>query len=82
MGSSPHTPNDCCHLVEGANHRFLSHLKGLKKGKLCCNVKFLGLVPQCSSLKPWFLYLVSKSFSVSPMYVSEVLLSLRVMVAW
>ena len=25
----------------------------------------------------WFLYLVSKAFSVSPMYVSEVLLSLQ-----
>ena len=30
----------------------------------------------------WFLYLVMKSFSVSPMYVSVVLLSLRVTVAW
>ena len=30
----------------------------------------------------WFLYLVLKSFSVSPMYVSEVLLLLRVTVAW
>ena len=30
----------------------------------------------------WFLYLVLKSFSVSPMYVSVVLLSLRVTVAW
>ena len=30
----------------------------------------------------WFLYLVFKSFSVSPMYVSVVLLSLRVTVAW
>ena len=30
----------------------------------------------------WFLYLVLKSFSVSPMYVSEVLLSLRLTVAW
>ena len=29
-----------------------------------------------------FLYFVLKSFSVSPMYVSVVLLSLRVMVAW
>ena len=29
----------------------------------------------------WFLYLVLKSFSVSPMYVSVVLLSLRVTVA-
>ena len=30
----------------------------------------------------WFLYLVLKSFSVSPMYVSVVFLSFRVMVAW
>ena len=30
----------------------------------------------------WFLYLVLKSFSVSPMFVSVVLLSLRVTVAW
>ena len=30
----------------------------------------------------WFLYLVLKSFSVSLMYVSVVLLSLRVTVAW
>ena len=30
----------------------------------------------------WFLYRVLKSFSVSPMYVSEVLSSLRVTVAW
>ena len=30
----------------------------------------------------WFLYLVLKSFSVSPMYGSVVLLSLRVTVAW
>ena len=30
----------------------------------------------------WFLYLVLKSFSVSPMYVSLVLLSLRLTVAW
>ena len=30
----------------------------------------------------WFLYLVLKSFSVSSMYVSVVLLSLRVTVAW
>ena len=30
----------------------------------------------------WFLFLVLKSFSVSPMYVSVVLLSLRVTVAW
>ena len=30
----------------------------------------------------WFLYLVLKLFSVSPMYVSVVLLSLRVTVAW
>ena len=30
----------------------------------------------------WFLYLVFKSFSVSPMDVSEVRLSLYVTVAW
>ena len=30
----------------------------------------------------WFLYLVLKSFSVGPTYVSEVLLSVRVTVAW
>ena len=30
----------------------------------------------------WFRYLVLKSFSVSAMYVSVVLLSLRVTVAW
>ena len=30
----------------------------------------------------WFLYLVLKSFSVSPMHISVVLLSLRVTVAW
>ena len=30
----------------------------------------------------WFLHLLLKSFSVSPMYVSVVLLSLRVTVAW
>ena len=30
----------------------------------------------------WFLYFVLKSFSVSPMYVSVVLLSLRVTAAW
>ena len=34
------------------------------------------------SLAVWFLYPVLKSFSVSPMYVSVVLLSLRVTVAW
>ena len=30
----------------------------------------------------WFLYLFLKSFSLSPMYVSVVLLSLRLTVAW
>ena len=30
----------------------------------------------------WFLYQVFKPFAVSPMYISVVLLSLRVMVAW
>ena len=29
-----------------------------------------------------FLYLILKAFSVSPMYVSEVLLSLRLTIAW
>ena len=36
----------------------------------------------CRNDAVWFLYLVSESFSVSPMYVSVVLLSLRVTVAW
>ena len=43
-------------------------------------VEFLRRV--CRNEAVWFLYLVLKSFSVSPMYVSAVLLSLRVTVAW
>ena len=35
----------------------------------------------CRNNAVWFLYLVLKSFSVSPMYVSVVPLSLRVTVA-
>ena len=50
--------------------------------KVCLlnSVKFLCFV--CRNDAVWFLYLVLKSFSVSPMYVSVVLLSLRVTVAW
>ena len=36
----------------------------------------------CRNDAMWFLYLFLKSFSVSPMYVSVVLSSLSVMVAW
>ena len=36
----------------------------------------------CRNDVVWFLYLVLKSFSVRPMYVSVVLLSLHVTVAW
>ena len=43
-------------------------------------VEFLCFV--CQNDVVWFLYLVLKSFSVSPMYASVVLLSLCVMVAW
>ena len=43
-------------------------------------VEFLCLA--CWNDAVWFLYLILKSFSVSPMYVSVVLLSLRVTVAW
>ena len=43
-------------------------------------VEFLCFV--CQNDVVWFLYLVLKSFSVGPMYVSVVLLSLRVTVAW
>ena len=43
-------------------------------------VEFLCLVWPNDAV--WFVYLVLKSFSVSPMYASVVLLSLRVMVAW
>ena len=44
------------------------------------SVEFLCLARQNDVV--WFLYLILKSFSVSPMYVSVVLLSLRVTVAW
>jgi len=44
------------------------------------SVEFLCLVWRNDVV--WFRYLVLKSFSVSPMYVSVVLLSLCVTVAW
>ena len=47
---------------------------------LLSSVEFLCLAWRNAEV--WFLYLVLKSFSVSPMYVSVVLLSLRVTVAW
>ena len=47
---------------------------------LLSSVEFLCLTRQNDSV--WFLYLVLKSFSMSPMYISVVLLSLHVMVAW
>ena len=47
---------------------------------LLSSVEFPCLAWQSDAV--WFLYLVLKSFSVSPMYVSVVLLSLRVTVAW
>ena len=47
---------------------------------LLSSVEFLSFV--CRNDDVWFLYLVLKSFTVSPMYVSVVLLSLRVTVAW
>ena len=43
---------------------------------LLSSVEFLCLAWRNDAV--WFLYLVLKSFSVSPMYVSVVLLSLRV----
>ena len=46
---------------------------------LLSSVEFLCFV--CRNDAVWFLYLVLKSFSVSPMYVSVVLLSLRVTAA-
>ena len=46
---------------------------------LLSSVEFLCFV--CRNDEVWFLYLVLKSFSVSPMYVSMVPLSLRVTVA-
>ena len=47
---------------------------------LLSSVEFLCLAWRNDAV--WFLYLVLKSFSVSPMYVSAMLLPLRVMVAW
>ena len=47
---------------------------------LLSSVEFLCFV--CRNDAVWFLYLVLKSFSVSLMYVSVVLLSLRVTAAW
>ena len=47
---------------------------------LVSSVKFLRLAWRNDAV--WFLYLVLKSFSVSSMYVSVVLFSLRVTVAW
>ena len=48
--------------------------------RLLSSVEFLCLAWLNDTV--WFLYLVLKSFSVSPMYVSVVLFSLRVTVAW
>ena len=47
---------------------------------LLSSVEFLECA--CRDDDVWFLYLVLKLFSVSPTYVSEVLLSVRVTVAW
>ena len=47
---------------------------------LLSSVEFLCFV--CRNDAVWFLYLVLKSFSASLMYVSVVLLSLRVTAAW
>ena len=47
---------------------------------LLSSVEFLCLA--CQNDVVWFLYLVLKLFSVSPMYSSVVLLSLQVTVAW
>ena len=47
---------------------------------LLSSVEFLYLAWQNDAV--WFLYLVLKSFVLSPMYVSVMLLSLRVTVAW
>ena len=47
---------------------------------LLSSVEFLCLAWRNDAM--WFLCLVLKSVSVSPMYVSEVLLSFRVTVAW
>ena len=47
---------------------------------LLSSVEFLCLAWRNDAV--WFLYLVLKSFSVTPIYVSVVLLSLHVTVAW
>ena len=47
---------------------------------LLTSVEFLRRA--CRNEAVWFLYFVLNSVSVSPMYVSSVLLSLRVTVAW
>ena len=47
---------------------------------LLSSVEFLCFV--CRNDAVWFLYLVLKSFSVCLMYVSVMLLSLRVTAAW
>ena len=47
---------------------------------LLSSVEFLCLALRNDAV--WFLYFLLKSFSVSPMYVSVVLLSLRVTVTW
>ena len=53
-----------------------SMLLSLRVQMCLSSVKFLCLAWRNDAV--WFLYLVLKSFSVSPMYVSVVLLSLRV----
>ena len=47
---------------------------------LLSSVEFRSLL--CRNVALWFLYLTLNSFSVSPMYVSVLLLSFRVTEAW
>ena len=47
-----------------------------------CSMLLSLRVQMCLLSSVWFLYLVLKTFSVSPMYVSVVLLSVRATVAW
>ena len=47
---------------------------------LVSSVEFLCLAWRNDAM--WFLYLVLKSFPVSPMYLSVALVSLRVTAAW
>ena len=47
---------------------------------LLSSVEFLYLL--CGHVALWFLYLTLNSFSVSPMYVSVLLLSFHVTEAW